>query len=430
MIGSVLDAIVIGAGHAGLSISHHLKNLNLSHIVFEKGRIADTWRNQRWDSFKLNTPNKVNLLPGQENGLPDSEGFSTASEFVSYLEDYSRTFQLPVAEESKVLSVEKIPGSKDFSVLVSENGSAKFYRSKNVVIASGAQNVNNIPSFAGNISPGIHQLHSGEYRNASQLPSGGVLIVGSAQSGVQIAEDLIDRGRKVFISTSQVARVPRRYRGRDIVEWLITLGFYDLRTRDVTDPRILAMKQPQVSNTGRHGHTISLQGLARNGAVILGKTRIADNVIFSFQPDAPTNIKFADDFSKRVKEMINSYIQRSQLDSPPPEEDPDDDPDESASCASSLTSLNLVENTITSVIWTTGFTGDFSYLKLPVFADNGTLKHNEGISDIPGVYFLGLPWLRKRKSGIIPGIKEDAGFIAEKILEYSRNVILWEHEKS
>jgi putative flavoprotein involved in K+ transport len=423
MKNSVLDVIVIGAGHAGLSISHHLKNLNLSHIIFERGRIGDTWRNQRWDSFKLNTPNKVNSLPGRENGFSDAEGFCSASEFVSYLESYKGIFQLPVVENCEVLSVKSIPGSKDFSVSVSDNGSSKFYRSRQVVVASGAQNKMNIPSFAVNISSGILQLHAGDYRNASQLPGGAVLVVGGAQSGVQIAEDLIAADRKVFISTSNAARVPRRYRGKDIVDWLIITGFYDLRTIDVTDPGILTMKQPQISNSGFRGHTLSLQGLARNGAVILGKSENADDKTIFLQPDAAAHIRFADEFSKKVKIMVNEYIQKKQLNAPLPEEDPDDEPDDQALSASNVTALNLKKNNITSIIWTTGFIGDFSYLKLPVFNNHGKLNHSEGISDIEGLYFLGNPWLRKRKSGIILGIKEDAGFIAEKILAYSKNGI-------
>ena len=419
----IMDVIVIGAGHAGLSISHHLKKSHLDHIVFEQGKIGDTWRNQRWDSFKLNTPNKVNLLPGQKNGFSDPDGFSTASEFVSFLEGYSRAFQLPVVENCKVLSVESIPGSSDFSVCVSEKGSIKYYRSRQLVVASGAQNKKNIPAFAGNISPDILQLHSGGYRNAFQLPDGAVLIVGSAQSGVQIAEDLIGRGKQVYISTSKVARVPRRYRGKDIVDWLTMSGFYDMRTSDVTDPNILTMKQPQVSNTGRRGHSLSLQGLARNGAVILGKVEIADKKTIFLQPNAATHIRFADEFSKKVKLMIDEYIQKSQLYAPLPEVDPDDEPDDPAISASTVTTLNLSKNNITSVIWTTGFTGDFTYLKFPLFSNDGIIKHSEGISGIKGLYFLGLPWLRKRKSGIIPGIMEDAGFIADKILAYSKNAI-------
>ena len=272
---SILDVIVIGAGHAGLSISYHLKKLRLSHIVLEKGKIGDTWRNQRWDSFKMNTPNKVNSLPGQENIFSDTEGFCTASEFTSMLENYSGTFQLPVIVDCEVLRVESNPDSKGFSVFVSEKGSTKYYRSKKVIVASGAQNKKKVPLFAKDISPEILQMHSCEYRNASLLPEGAILVVGSAQSGVQIAEDLLDKERRVFISTSQVGRVPRRYRGKDIVEWFGLSGFWDLRTADVKDPKILIMKQPQISTGGIRGHTLSLQGLARNGAVILGKTENA-----------------------------------------------------------------------------------------------------------------------------------------------------------
>ncbi len=413
---SILDVIVIGAGHAGLSISYHLKKLRLSHIVLEKGKIGDTWRNQRWDSFKMNTPNKVNSLPGQENIFSDAEGFCTASEFTSMLESYSGTFHLPVIVDCEVLRVESIPDSKGFSVFVSEKGSTKYYRSKKVIVASGAQNKKKVPLFAKDISPEILQLHSCEYRNASLLPEGAVLVVGSGQSGVQIAEDLLDKGRKVFISTSQVSRVPRRYRGKDIVEWFSLSGFWDLRTADVKDPQILMMKQPQISTGGIRGHTLSLQGLARDGAVILGKTENANKAFVFLEPDAATNVKFADESSRKIKMMINGFIERSLLYAPPPEEDTDDNPDETAACASAATFLNLKENNITSVIWTTGFTGDFSYLKLPIFNDGGILIHHEGVSDIEGLYFLGHPWLRKRKSGIILGIKEDAEFIARKIL--------------
>ena len=189
MNASVLDVIVIGAGHAGLSISYHLKKLHLDHIVFEQAEIGNSWSNQRWDSFKLNTPNKFNLLPEQENNFADAEGFSSASDFVCVLQDYCKKFDLPVIEKSRVLSVEYVSGSKYFSVCVSENGSAKYYLSKQVVIASGGQNNKNIPSFAKNISKEVLQVHACEYRNTSLLPEGAVLIVGSAQSGVQIAED-------------------------------------------------------------------------------------------------------------------------------------------------------------------------------------------------------------------------------------------------
>jgi len=229
MNASTLDVIVIGAGHAGLSISYHLKKLHLDHIVFEQGKIGNSWSKQRWDSFRLNTPNKFNLLPGQENIFPDAEGFSSAPDFVRLLQDYNKKFDLPVVENSRVLSVNNVSGLNKFSVSVSENGTHKYYSSKQLVIASGGQNVKYIPSFAKNISEDILQLHACEYRNSSSLPEGADLIVHCPQSGVQIAEDLIDSGRRVFISTSQVARVPRRYRGKDIVDWLMLTGFNDVR---------------------------------------------------------------------------------------------------------------------------------------------------------------------------------------------------------
>ena len=414
----VLDVIVIGAGHAGLSISYYLKKFHINHLVFEKGRIGDTWRNQRWDSFKLNTPNKVNLLPGPENVFSDDEGFCSSMEYVSFLESYSRKFHLPVVENSRVLSVKAISDLPDFSVYVSENGSLSYYRSKQIVVASGAQNIKLIQSYSKNVSNEIFQLHTSEYKNASVLPEGSVLVIGSAQSGIQVAEDLIGKGRKVYISTSQVPRVPRRYRGKDIVEWMILNGFFDLQTADVTDPQIFNMKQPQVSNAGLRGRTISLQSLARNGAVILGKTENIDGYNVFLQPNAAMHVQFADESSKKMKDMIDDYISKSNLYAPPPEEDFDDVPDVNASCASNVISLNLIENNITSVIWATAVTGDFSYLMLPVFDDSGILKHQNGISVIDGLYLIGLPWLRKRKSGIILGIREDAEFIADKILAH------------
>jgi putative flavoprotein involved in K+ transport len=423
MNASILDVIVIGAGHAGLSLSYHLKRYNVNHIVFEKGKIGDSWLNQRWDSFKLNTPNKWNLLPGQECIFSDSEGLCSASEFAAFLEGYSVKFKLPVVENCEVISVESIPESKEFSVSVSENGLTKDYRCNQVVVATGGQNKKSIPSFARNISPEIFQLHTSEFRNASSLPEGAVLVVGSAQSGIQIAEDLISKGRKVFISTSQVGRVPRRYRGKDIVDWLIITGFYDQLAIDVADKQILTMKQPQVSTVGVRGRSSSLQLLAKNGAVILGKTGNADAVTVFLKPDSASNVKFADESSMKVKEMIDQYIQKSQLYAPPPEMDVGDDPDETAACASDVTSFNLIDNNITTIIWTTGFVGNFTYLKLPVFNDNGMLRHHNGISDINGLYFLGLPWLRKRKSGIILGITEDSEYIVEKLMSHRKAIL-------
>jgi len=414
---SIVDIIVIGAGHAGLSISYWLKRLQINHLVLEKGSIGETWRTQRWNSFKLNTPTRINLLPGRDNSLIEDEEFWTAGEFISLLEDYTRKFRLPVLEGYEVLSVEKIPNEDLFSVSVSEKGSVKKYHCKLVIAASGFQNKKHIPVISKNISPEIIQLHSCDYKNPSSLPDGAVLVIGSAQSGVQITEDLVDAGKKVYLSTSRVGRVPRRYRGKDIVEWLVLGGFFDDRTADILDPAIIKARFAQVSGVGRQGHTVSLQYLARKGAIILGKAINADSFVLSIQPDVINNIRFADDASRNIKSMIDQFIIKSGSEAPLPEEDTADIPDESGASASTETSLDLRKNKISSVIWATGFDFDLSYLKVPVIDDTGSLKQHEGISEIDGLYFLGLPWMRKRKSSIILGIREDAEFIISKIME-------------
>lgn len=411
----ILDAVVIGAGHSGLCISYNLKQLGLRHLLFEQNKIGHSWTAQRWDTFKLNTPNKVNLLPGTKNRFSNPDGFCSAKEFAAYLADYSRSLDLPVMEKTKVLSVSKTSDSNNFLVAVFHDGKEKKYLSKNVVVASGSQNQKIIPAFASDLSSDIRQMHASEYRNGDALPQGAIMVVGSGQSGLQIAEDLTDMGRKVYLSTSKVGRVPRRYRGKDILDWLSLSGFNDHRPEDLPNPEMLKMKQPQISGVGPLGKTISLQSLAAKGAVILGKMKNAAGDRIDIEPNAGEHIKFADALSKNIKDLVDAFIDNSGMEAPPAEADPADLPDENADCASNETLLDLKEHNITTVIWATGFAGDFSYLKLPVFKDDGALNHKNGISEIKGLYFLGFPWLRKRKSGIVLGIEEDAKFISAQL---------------
>jgi len=416
---AVFDAIIIGAGHAGLSMSYQLKKNLKTHVVFERGKIGESWRSQRWDSFKLNTANKVNLLPGNELQNQDPDAFATAPEFVSILESYAEEFNLPVKENTQVLSVAQQDKVPYFTVSVMKNGKMETFLSKSIVVASGAQNEKKIPEFASEISSNVKQLHTREYRNAESLPDGAVLVVGSAQSGVQVAEDLIESGRKVFLATSNVGRLRRRYRGRDSVDWLIECGFYNQKAEDV-DPAMLKAKVPQVSGVGERGRTVSLQSLARAGVVVLGKIEYAKaNTIF-LQPNGATHVNFGDEFSKKVKAMIDAFITKNAIDAPQPENDMNDHDDPTAACASSITSLDLLKQNITSIIWTTGFGSDLSYLKNRVVNSDGSIMHRHGISDVPGLFFLGFPWLRTRKSGIIFGCAEDSLFIAGEIEKYLR----------
>ncbi len=417
---SVIDVIVVGAGHAGLCVSYYLTKHKIRHIVLEQGRIGETWHSQRWDSFKLNSANKLSLLPEQATYFNDPDAFSFGHEFALSLENYTKQLTLSVKEHCKVLEVKKEIEQPLFTVTVSEASEEKTYRCKQIVIASGGQNTIVIPDFAKNIAKNILQLHTSEYRNSGQLPDGHVLLIGSAQSGTQIAEDLVRAGKKVFLSTGKVGRIPRRYRGKDIFDWLVELGFYDAYTDDITDPAVFNTKNAQVSGSGERGKTCSLQSLARSGVVILGRADHADADSIFLQPSAASHVRYADEHSSKVKMLIDDYIEKHKRPAPLPEIDPDDSPDEEASCASDITELHLEDNGIESIIWTTGFGGDFTYLKLPVLNEDGKPMHRNGISDVEGLYFIGLPWLRKRKSAIILGASDDAEFIVNRILETAR----------
>ena len=414
---TVYDVIIIGAGYSGLCASYHLKKYGLSHIIFERGKIGESWRSQRWDSFHFNSTNKLNILPGEKEA-DDSDLFGMVPQFVSSLEQYVAKHQLPVAENSKVISVEKPDGF--FQITVLSNNTIKKYFSKQVLIASGAANEIRVPSVAKNFSKDIKQLHTSEYKNAKQLPPGAVLVVGGAQSGIQIAEDLIHAGRKVYLSTSKVARIPRWYRGRDIFYWVMDAKFYDIKAEEIDDPDLLNLKPPHVSGTGTGKHSLSLQSLAKQGVVILGKLDNADEANVFFQPNAAQHVKFADEFSQKIKKMIDDYINENSLSAPSPHFDEADIPDVDASCASPITSLNLKENAINTIIWATGFNADYSYIKLPVFDKDDKLRHKDGIPEFPGLYFLGYPWLRSRKSPILFGIIVDVEFVVDNLYNYHK----------
>lgn len=413
----IYDVIVVGAGYSGLCASYHLKKYGLIHIIFERGRVGESWRSQRWDNFHFNSTNKLNVLPGEKEA-DDPDRFGMVPQFVSSLEQYVSKHQLPLKENSRVISVEK--NGELFQVTVSSNRTIKNYYSRQVLIASGAANETKIPSVAKNISADIKQLHTCEYKNAGHLPPGAILVVGGAQSGIQIAEDLLHAGKKVYLSTSKVGRIPRWYRGKDIFYWIMETKFYDIRAEELEDPKLLDARPPHVSGTGTGIHSLSLQSLARQGAVILGKLTNADKSHVFFQPNAAEHVKFADGFSQEIKRMIDNHIKENNLSAPSPHDDEADLPDADAACASSITSLDLKENNINTIIWSTGFTADHSYIKLPVFDKDGKLKHKNGIPEFPGLYFLGYPWLLSRKSPILFGIIVDVEFVVDKIHSYAK----------
>jgi putative flavoprotein involved in K+ transport len=415
---TTLDTVIVGAGQAGLGVSYFLQSDGRQHVVFERGRIGESWLSQRWDSFTLNTPNFLNVLPGLAYDGTEPDGFRQRDELVYYFQRYVEHFQLPVRTGVTVVSVERAEDGERFIVKTRTDGQAEeSIFSRSVVIASGFQQTPKFPPARARIPSHITQLHTADYRSAAALPPGAVVVVGSGQSGCQIAEDLLSAGRKVYLCTSKVGRAPRRYRGRDLLEWWVDMKWLEVTFASLEDKSISRAAQPQISGLGQHGHTISLQQLARQGAVILGRLLDVEADTLVLGDEATAHVRFADEFSQRQKDGIDAYLAKAGITPPPLEADPADVPDPQTECVSPLRQLNFRKASISTVIWATGFTGDLSWIHLPVVDAEGKPIHQQGISPVRGLYFIGFPWLRSRKSGIIYGIEEDAHYIAGEIAQ-------------
>lgn len=407
----VADVVVIGAGQAGLALSYHLGRSRIPHAVLERGRIGDSWRTQRWDSFHLNTPNWSNALPGAPFHREAPDAFAECAQLVSSFEDYVRRFRLPVREHTAVTEV--APRRGGYAVKVE----GAILHARAVVLASGSMSRPKIPEIARGLPGEILSLSAGTHRNAASLPPGAVLVVGSGQSGCQIAEDLLEAGRRVFVSASRVGRVPRVYRGRDILAWWRDMGFLDARLEELEDPATQFATQPQVSGT-QGGHTVSLHSLARDGATLLGRVVDVDSHVLRLGQDLREAIAFADDKARAFKSAVDSYIDREGIAAVAPAPDPGEPPLPSFERDEELATLDLHRAGVSTVIWCTGFTTDWRWVKADVFDERGLPKHRGGVTGQPGLYILGLPWLSKRKSGILYGVGEDAERIVRHIEQY------------
>jgi len=415
---TMLDTVIVGGGQAGLGVSYFLQQNGNNHVVFEQGQIGESWLAGRWDSFQLNTPNFLNVLPGLPYDGPEADGFWRADKLVNYFQHYVNHFQLPVRTGVTVVSVQRSADEEGFIVKTRREGQAEeSVSSRSVVVAAGLQRIPKLPSMRSRLPDDIIQLHTADYRNPQGLPPGAVVVVGSGQSGCQITEDLLSAGRTVYLCTSKVGRVPRRYRGRDLLEWWVDMKFLDVTYESLTDKTISRAAQPQISGLGRYGHTLSLQYLASQGVAILGRLLDVQSGTLLLGDEAAAHVHFADEFSQRVKNDIDAYLSRMNITPPPLEDNPADLPDREAACVSPLRELNFHEANVGTVIWATGFTGEFSWIQLPVFDEQNKPIHTRGVSAERGLYFVGFPWLNSRKSGIIYGIGEDAQYIANVIAE-------------
>ncbi len=407
-----LGAVVVGAGQAGLATSYHLKRLGIDHVLLERGNPGETWRKQRWDSFVLTTPSRINSLPGPSFHSSSPDSFESATSVVNYFENYVKETALPLRTNSPVLAARR---SSDSGLIEVETPDAK-YTAHNLVVASGSQNVPSFPGPAGSCPSFITNVHTADYRNPSQLPDGNVLVVGSAKSGCQIAEELMQTDRKIYLSTSRVGRVRRRLRGRDVAEWMQRIGYWSETVADLEDPALLSEHQPLVTGVNG-GHTISLQSLWRSGVQLLGRLESIQGNTAEFRYNLRENIEYADIFSRGMTRRINAAADQMEPDAPPLGDDPADEVDEEALVISPSTSLDLEEAGITTIIWATGFSGDYGWLNIEnTLDDDGSPKQDCGVSPAQGVYFVGMPWLRTRSSAIIYGADADGAAIADHIL--------------
>ena len=395
-----LDAAVIGAGWAGLGVSYVLAKAGLSHRVLERGRIGETWLTQRWDSFYLNTPKFNAVMPGDRYEGSDPEGFYTRDEFVALLEDYARRYRLPVATNTPVMALAR-DGKAGVYRLITPAGELT---AAAVVIASGSLNRARRPEVAQTLPPSLLQIDTSVYRSPDALPAGAVLVVGSAQSGGQIAEDLAMAGRVVFLSTGRTGRKPRRYRGRDVSFWEQESGLYDIPRKNFVGP------DGRIAGRALIGarHTISLQSLSAQGVVLLGRFTGIANGRLTFADDVRENIRLGDEAAAKTRRHIDDHIARHGLNAPAAI----DDPAETVAPRlpnPPILSLDPSEHHLTTVIWCTGFEGDYSFVQVPgVLNARGQPLEDEGLTEAPGIYFAGVDFSSTRKSGLIVAIAEEA----------------------
>lgn len=405
MLPHKIDTVVVGGGQAGLAISYYLNQAGREHVVLERApAVANAWRNQRWDSFTLVTPNFQVRMPGAEYSGSDPYGFMPLAEVIKYFDGYVERFHLPVHSGVEVFSVEKM--HEAYLVRTSEGD----YEAANVVIATGLYQSPKIPEISLRIPSNILQMHSMAYKKPSSLQDGAVLVVGTGQSGAQIAEELYQSGRKVYLSIGSAGRVPRRYRGKDISDWLTRIGTFDTTVEELKSPQAKFEPHPQISGKNG-GQSLNLHRFVRDGVVLLGHVRNAHEGQLILAPDLKETLAAVDQFEIDALKKIDDYISRVGL-AAPTEKVPrllDGYKEEE------VTELNLQGVGISTVVWATGYAFDFSLVKLPVVDSDGYPIQKRGVTRYPGLYFLGLPWLYNRRSGILFGVGDDAAYLAAHI---------------
>jgi putative flavoprotein involved in K+ transport len=399
-----VNTLVVGGGQAGLAMSEHLTGFAVPHLVVERNRIVERWRSERWDSLVANGPAWHDRFPNMTFADLAPETFATKDRIVEYFEAYAQQINAPVRCGVEVLSADRKADGSGFRV----ETSAGTIEAANVVAATGPFQKPLIPAVVPN-DFGLMQVHSSGYRNPDQLPQGAVLVVGAGSSGAQIADELLRAGRRVYLSIGPHDRPPIRYRGKDFCWWLGVLGMWDART---TEP---GMEHVTIAVSGaRGGHTVDFREFAARGMTLLGRAGPFENAVMHIAPDLERNIAGGDAKYLSILDAADAYVAANGLDLP--EEPTARVIGPYPPCVTEpILQLDLSATGITSIVWATGFAVDFSWLHVNSFEPNGRPIHDRGISAVPGLYFLGLPWLSRRASPFIWGVWHDAAFLAGHI---------------
>lgn len=400
-----IETLIIGGGQGGLSVSYFLQQAGREHLVLEAAdQPAKAWRSERWDSFYLNSPNWSFRLPGAAYSGPEPDGYMPRDQVVASFEQYIDRFRLPVRFGVRAGSIQWLdPG---FRVETDQ----ETYQAGNVVVATGMYQHPKVPSFATALNGNTQAITSGQYRNPEALPPGAVLVVGSAQSGCQIAEELYQSGRKVYLCVGSAGRVPRRYRGRDIFEWLDRSGFWSRTPAQLLSPQMRFAANPMVSGT-QGGHDLNLHQFYRDGVTLLGHLLDIQDHTLTLAPDLHENLHKADHLEENILQMVDGYIAHNSIAAPQEQVPHLTDAYQSPEIAQ----LDLKAAGITSVIWALGYHYDFSLVKLPVFDSFGFPISTSGETSYSGLYFSSLPWIPCPRTGLLLGVAEQATQVAHRI---------------
>jgi putative flavoprotein involved in K+ transport len=400
-----VDVAIIGAGQAGLATSWYLTQAGVDHVVLESGRVAETWRSRRWDSFCLVTPNWSVALPGARYAGPDPDGYMNLQQLVDHFERWADSFHAPVRASCSVTALDA--DSKNFELTTS----AGKIRARTVVVASGGYQRAHTPPNADQIPNGVLQILAEDYTNPDGIPEGAVLIVGSGQTGCQLAEELHEAGRKVFLACGRAPWAPRRAGGHDLIWWVVESGWWARTPDQLPSPAARLVGNPQ--NTGHGGgHDLHYRTLHAKGVELVGRYLGSEEGKIHFAADLADTVDIADTMSAYFKTWIDALCEKRGLpvpwEMPPPMR------------VSTRTALDIEQEGISTVIWTTGYRPAYGWVHFPVFDDMGFPVQVDGRCAVPGLYFMGVHFQRKAQSAVLYGVGEDAEIVAQDIVDKRR----------